>query len=341
LWGTLGWIAVGWGFGFYLNATGADVGLCLVFAGAISILMAVYSLALPHTPPPENPADPLAFMGALRLLKNRSFAVLVIVSFLVATELQFYYVLTPAFFNQGGGPYKSDAVAALLQKADGEDADIIDVYKEPAKKLIVALKGADDQSVALDELEAAANEHPDAKTVFDFETRTVSENGGVRLKQGTVPIVMTFGQICEMLLLFTLPFFLKKLGFRLVITLGILAWSVRYFIFAWCPSPEIVIASQTLHGFGFAFFFVGGFIYGDRLAGKDIKASAQALLVLVTMGLGMLVSSLVAGPISDYFERNWHKVFLVPAILTAVCTVIFFLGFKDTTDTAEPEAASA
>jgi hypothetical protein len=43
----------------------------------------------------------------------------------------------------------------------------------------------------------------------------------------------------------------------------------------------------------------------------------------------MLVSSLVAGPISDFFERDWHKVFLVPAILTAICTLIFLAGFRE------------
>jgi hypothetical protein len=43
----------------------------------------------------------------------------------------------------------------------------------------------------------------------------------------------------------------------------------------------------------------------------------------------MLVSSLIAGPISDSFGRNWHNVFLVPAILTAICTVIFVIGFRE------------
>ncbi len=325
LWGTLGWIAIGWGFGFYLRGTGADIGLCLGVAGGLSILMAGYSLVLPHTPPPENPADPWAFMAALRLLKHRSFAILVVVSFLVATELQFYYVLTPVFFNQGGGPYDERAVAGILS-SDEEKIDPSDVRVQQV------FKGADTDTngkLTLKELEAAAGTVPAAKEVLDAESATVEKNGGVRLQQGTVPIIMTFGQICETLILLALPFFLSKLGFRLTIALGIAAWSVRYFVFAWCPSPEIVIASQTLHGFGFAFFFVAGFIYGDRIAGKDIKASAQALLVLVTMGAGMLVSSLVAGPISDYFQRNWHQVFLVPAVLTAVCTLLFLAGFRE------------
>ena len=250
-------------------------------------------------------------------MKNRSFAILVIVSFLVATELQFYYVLTPAFFNQSGGPYNASTLAGILDD------------KTAAADLVTAGDKDGNNKLSLKELEDLAPSRSDAKRVLDAEEAVVRSKGGVRLAESSVPIVMTLGQICEMLILLMLPVFLKHLGFRTTIALGIAAWSVRYFIFAWCPSPALVIASQTLHGFGFAFFFVGGFIYGDRIAGKEIKASAQALLLLVTYGVGMLVSSLVAGPISDYFHRDWHKLFLVPAVLTAICTVLFFAIFRE------------
>lgn len=333
MFGTLGWIAVGWAFGLYLRGTGADVGHCLVLAGVLSFLMAAYSLTLPHTPPPENPTDPWAFMAALRLLKNRSFAILVVVSFLVATELQFYYVLSPLYFNQGGGPYDQKAILKTL----AEDDEPLPEQIEAVARLFTAAGVAPDKKISVAQLREHQADHEVARQYVSAVDDIVVEKGGVRLQEGDVPIVMTFGQICEMLVLLALPLFLKKFGFRLTIALGIATWSVRYFIFAWCPSPEIVIASQLLHGFGFAFFFVGGFIYGDRIATPDIKASVQALLLLVTMGAGMLVSSLIAGPISDLFERNWHNVFLVPAILTAICTALFLIGFRD--DAAAPSEA--
>lgn len=332
VWGTIGWIAIGWVIGLWLRETGADVGDCLRVGAVLSLVMAGYSVTLPHTPPPENPADPWAFLAALRLLKNRSFAVLVVVAFLVATELQFYYVLSPAFFNQGGGPYDAPAAARIL--AGGVEAD--EAQEKAAEELVTAGDKDGNEKLSADELNALADSDDNARLILTREDEVVRNHGGVRLQQGTVPIVMTLGQICEMVILAAMPIFLGFLGFRRMITLGILAWSVRYFVFAWCPSPAIVIASQTLHGFGFAFFFVGAFIYTDRLAGKEIRASAQALLVLVTMGTGMLVSSLVAGPISDYFQRDWHKIFLVPAVLTAVCTVLFFAVFReDSQNTAE------
>ncbi len=335
LFGTLGWIAVGWGFGLYLRGTGADVGHCLILAGVLSLIMSVYSLTLPHTPPPENPTDPWAFMAALRLLKNRSFAMLVIVSFLVATELQFYYVLSPIYFNQGGGPYDQKSIVKALAEGDEPPEEL----RASVEELFSAAGVESDKKITLTQLREYGEAHGVAQRFVDVEDTIVTQKGGVRLQEGSVAIVMTFGQICETLVLLTLPLFLKKLGFRITIAIGIATWSIRYFIFAWCPSPEIVIASQLLHGFGFAFFFVGGFIYGDRIAGPQIKASVQALLLLVTMGAGMLVSSLVAGPISDAFERDWHRVFMVPAILTAVCTVLFAIGFRDEA-TAETKSAA-
>ena len=42
----------------------------------------------------------------------------------------------------------------------------------------------------------------------------------------------------------------------------------------------------------------------------------------------MLVSSLAAGPIADYFEYNWHLIFLAPVTILVICTVLFLIGFR-------------
>ena len=55
----------------------------------------------------------------------------------------------------------------------------------------------------------------------------------------------------------------------------------------------------------------------------------------------MVVSSLIAGPVADYFKGDWHYIFMVPAGLTAFCTVVFFLFFRDPPAKAESESADA
>ena len=102
-----------------------------------------------------------------------------------------------------------------------------------------------------------------------------------------------------------------------------------------------MLASQGLHGFGFGFFFVGCMIYSDRIAPKDIRASAQGLIIFVSFGLGMLVSSLVAGPIADYFENDWHLIFLAPVAILVLCTIVFLIGFRPMPAVAEGDVGNA
>ncbi|GMV98088.1 MAG: hypothetical protein AMXMBFR83_24410 [Phycisphaerae bacterium] len=180
MWGTLGWIAVGWGLGFWLRAMNADVVSCLRVAAGASVVMGWYSLFLPHTPPKENPESPWAFVAALQLMKNRSFSVLVVVSFLVATELQFYYVLTPIYFNQGGGPYDEKALTTILLK---EVPPLENPEDSPAKALLAAVgtEGKPAKKISVSDLERLSATNAYARRVLEIERKTVEQKGGVRL----------------------------------------------------------------------------------------------------------------------------------------------------------------
>jgi len=148
---------------------------------------------------------------------------------------------------------------------------------------------------------------------------------------------MTIGQVSEVVFMLLLPFFFKKFGFKKTILVGMLAWVLRYLLFAYGNSGELafmLITGIALHGICYDFFFVSGQIYTDSKAGDKIKSAAQGLITLATYGIGMLVGFWVAGKIVDAniladASHGWQDVWLFPALFAAGVFVIFALLFKD------------
>lgn len=151
--------------------------------------------------------------------------------------------------------------------------------------------------------------------------------------------VMVIAQVAEIVVMaLVLPWFLPRFGIRKTLLLGILAWPIRYIIFAIGAPAWLVIASLVLHGFCYVFFFTASFIYVDMVAPKDIRASAQGMIALVTLGVGNFVGSLFAGWVQTLFtsggQTNWVGVFLVPCGITIFCLVAFLLFFREVKSTA-------
>ncbi|MGD2294443.1 MAG: MFS transporter [Candidatus Aminicenantes bacterium] len=105
VWGTIGWIAAGLLLAGWRNLAGANQGLAfqggdtLLLAGAFSVVMGFFSFGLPHTPPKKEGVKPWAFLEALKMMKDKNFLVFIIICFVVATELMFYYILTAPFLT--------------------------------------------------------------------------------------------------------------------------------------------------------------------------------------------------------------------------------------------------
>lgn len=148
---------------------------------------------------------------------------------------------------------------------------------------------------------------------------------------------MTIGQISEVLFMLLLPIFFKKFGFKKTLLIGMLAWAVRYLLFAYGNSGELtfmLIIGIALHGICYDFFFVSGQIYTDSKAGEKIKSAAQGLITLATYGLGMLVGFWISGQIANKYlvadgVHSWQDIWTFPAIFAVVVLIIFAVLFKD------------
>jgi nucleoside transporter len=272
VWGTIGWIAAGWGLAGWRFLAKSTPGIAvkgdtLFLAGLFSILMGILAFGLPHTPPKKEGTKPWAFLEALKMLKDKDFLIFTLIAFVVATELQFYYVLT--------APFLTSPVIGVSNTA--------------------------------------------------------------------ISMVMTIAQIAEIFVMaLLLPYFLPKYGIKKTMIIGVLAWPLRYIIFVIGTPAWLVIASLSLHGFCYVFFFTAAFIYVDMIAPKDIRASAQSLIAVIILGLGNFVGSNFSGWIQSFFTKegatNWRNVFLVPTALTLLCAFVFVLVFKEKKAAAETPA---
>jgi len=220
VWGTWGWIIAGWIIGFKVG--GKTNGQFLMAAG-LSVLLAVFCLYLPHTPPRAKTASsPQATsgQGIFRLLADPTFLVFVICSFLICIPLSFYYSQANGFLEQLEAPYS--------------------------------------------------------------------------------PALQTIGQLSEVGFMAAMPFFIARLGVKRMLTVGMLAWVLRYMAFATLNLPAVIFG-LFLHGVCYDFYFVASYIYVDTRVDERHRASAQSFIAFVMLGVGMFVGSIASGKVVDFY----------------------------------------
>ncbi|HJW29540.1 MAG TPA: MFS transporter, partial [Saprospiraceae bacterium] len=148
---------------------------------------------------------------------------------------------------------------------------------------------------------------------------------------------MTFGQISEAFFILLLPVFFKRFGLKYTLLVGMLAWSLRYLLFAFGDAGQgiwMLFLGILLHGVCYDFFFVAGQIYTDFKAGEKYKNAAQGLITLATYGLGMMIGFWLAGKIFNSYAlegggHNWQMIWIIPATIALVVMLWFGFRFKN------------
>jgi len=113
---------------------------------------------------------------------------------------------------------------------------------------------------------------------------------------------MSFGQVSEIFFMLIMPLCFARLGIKWMLGVGMLAWVLRYGLFA-LGAPSMIwwmiMVGILLHGVCYDFFFVTGFIYCDKRADVKVRSQAQGFLVLITQGVGMLIGQQVGQKLAN------------------------------------------
>jgi len=153
---------------------------------------------------------------------------------------------------------------------------------------------------------------------------------------------MTIGQFAEILTMAYLGFFLKRLGFKKVITIGVAAYFMRYAVFGTESFPVwVMIISQAFHGFCYAFFFAAAYIYVDKLADEDVRHSAQTVFGIIILGGGPVIGGWLSGYLQNMYTVenifNYSKFWYTVSAIGLATTVFFYALFREQLVKREPQ----
>ena len=149
-------------------------------------------------------------------------------------------------------------------------------------------------------------------------------------------IIMSISQISETLFILAIPFFLRKFGIKKVMLISMIAWVLRFGLFAYGDPVGglwMIILSCVVYGMAFDFFNISGSLFVETQCDSKIRSSAQGLFMMMTNGFGAIIGSGVSGIIIDLYFRQgdaiiWPGVWKSFAIYALVIAVLFMFLFK-------------
>lgn len=163
-------------------------------------------------------------------------------------------------------------------------------------------------------------------------------------------IIMSISQISETLFILAIPFFLRRFGIKYVMLFSMLAWVLRFGLFAYGDPAGglwMIILSCIIYGMAFDFFNISGSLFVETQVNEKMRGSAQGLFMMMVNGFGALFGSFTSGIIIDKFftfadqSKDWPNIWLTFAAYTLILAVIFPFVFKYKHNRAEEMAIKA
>jgi MFS transporter, NHS family, xanthosine permease len=162
-----------------------------------------------------------------------------------------------------------------------------------------------------------------------------SFKGSILEKYST--IILSISQISETLFILSIPFFLKRFGIKYVMLFSMLAWFLRFGLFAYGDpgsSLWMIILSCVVYGMAFDFFNISGSLFVETTTDSKIRGSAQGLFMMMSNGFGAFIGSKLSGWLIDKYyimpdgSNNWRGIWSAFAIYALVVAILFFVFFR-------------
>jgi hypothetical protein len=147
---------------------------------------------------------------------------------------------------------------------------------------------------------------------------------------------MSIGQVSEAVALLGLGVVLVRFRLKWVLLLAIASGVLRFGLYATGSafgSAGVVLCGVALHGVCWTFFFESGRVFVNRRVPAAMRAQTQALLTLVSGGLGGVVGTLVVGELYNRIVladggAGWTVYWLVLTGMCLLCGVGFAIGYR-------------
>ncbi len=159
-------------------------------------------------------------------------------------------------------------------------------------------------------------------------------------------IIMSISQVSETLFILAIPFFLKRFGIKQVMLISMLAWVLRFGLFAYGDPVGglwMIVMSCIVYGMAFDFFNISGSLFIETSTDSKIRSSAQGLFMMMSNGFGAFFGGLISGIVIDKYYtinglRDWHNIWLAFAGYALVIAIAFAILFKHKHDPKDVES---
>jgi NHS family xanthosine MFS transporter len=150
-------------------------------------------------------------------------------------------------------------------------------------------------------------------------------------------VIIAISQASETLFILTIPFFLRRFGIKNVMFFSMLAWVLRFGLFAYGNPADglwMIIVSCVVYGMAFDFFNISGSLFIETQTSPSIRGSSQGLFMMMVNGAGAVIGGKLSGfIIGKYFTdeagvKDWFHIWGTFAIYAGVIAILFLLLFK-------------